>query len=397
MTAHVTERSRLVAIRAAALFDGLSATPLTDPLLVIDGATIQAVDRAVDPPAGADLVDLGGATLLPGLVDTHVHLAFDASPDPATTLAGRDDDAALAAMSAAGRAALHGGVTTVRDLGDRDYLSLRLRGRTDLPTILAAGPPVTTPAGHCHFLGGGVEDDVDAVRAAVRDHAERGVDVIKVMASGGTMTAGTRQELSQFTVEVLRAAVDEAHRLGLPVTAHAHGTGAIRDALHAGVDGMEHVSFWSADGVDDPGDLIERIAASGVVVGSTAGIVAVPGVTPPPPILIRLPHILANTRRLYHGGARMVLGTDAGIAPVKPHDVLRYAVAQAGAELAIAPADALRMATSTAADVCGVADRKGRLAPGFDADILAVDGDPLADLDAIHRVRAVFARGTRVR
>lgn len=108
--------------------------------------------------------------------------------DPVAALAGRDDSAALAAMSAAGRAALRGGITTVRDLGDRDYLSLGLRGARDLPTIVAAGPPITTPAGHCHFLGGATEPTPQALRAAVRERADRGVDIIKVMASGGTMT-----------------------------------------------------------------------------------------------------------------------------------------------------------------------------------------------------------------
>src|SRR5688572_701210 len=230
MTAGVTPRPRPTVIRATALFDGLSTSLLADPLVIVDGATIRAVDRVTEPPPDADVIDLEGATLLPGLVDTHVHLAFDASGDPVAGLAGRDDEATVAAMVAAGRTALLGGVTTLRDLGDRAYLSLRLRGQDDLPTILAAGPPVTTPAGHCHFLGGGVECEVGAVRAAVREHAERGVDVIKVMASGGTMTPGTLQERAQFTPDALGAIVDEAHRLGLPVTAHAHGTDAIRDS-----------------------------------------------------------------------------------------------------------------------------------------------------------------------
>jgi imidazolonepropionase-like amidohydrolase len=361
----------------------------------MDGPTIVAVDRGVEPPPGADVVDLAGATLLPGLIDTHAHLAFDASADPVGALAGRDDSATVAAMSAAGRAALRGGVTTVRDLGDRDFLSLGLRGAGDLPMILAAGPPITTPAGHCHFLGGGTEPTPEAVRIAVRERAERGVDVIKVMASGGTMTPGTRQELSQFTPDLLRAVVDEAHRLGLPVTAHAHGTCAIRDALDAGVDGMEHVSFWSADGIDDPGDLVGRIVDSGVAVGITGGVVPMPGVAPPAAVAMRLPRIIANTRSLYEAGAHIVLGTDAGIGPPKPHDVLRHALVQT-AQIGLQPVVALRMATSTAAAACGLADRKGRLAPGFDADILAVDGNPLVDLAALHTIRAVFARGTHV-
>ncbi|MGW4943384.1 amidohydrolase family protein [Actinoplanes sp. NPDC004185] len=391
----VSDRPRLVALRAGALFDGISETPLSDPVVILEGPTIVAVERAIPPPPGAEVVDLGGVTLLPGLIDVHVHLAFDGSADPVTALAERDDRAALAAMVTAGRAALRGGVTTVRDLGDRDYLSLALRGADDLPAIVAAGPPITTPAGHCHFLGGGTEPAPEALRAAVRERADRGVDVVKVMASGGTMTPGTRQEDAQFTPDLLRVVVDEAHRLGLPVTAHAHGTSAIRGALDAGVDGMEHVSFWSADGVDDPGDLLDRIVDSRVAVGITAGVVPVPGVTPPPAVAMRMPRIIANTRALYEAGAQLLVGTDAGIGPPKPHDVLRYALHQT-ARIGVTPVAALRLATSTAAAACGLAATKGRLAPGFDADIVAVDGDPLADLAALHRIRAVFARGVHV-
>ena len=395
VSTRVTDRPRLVAIRAAALFDGVSSTLVPEPLLVMDGPSIVSVDVAVAPPPGAEVVDLGGATLLPGLIDTHVHLAFDGSDDPVAALAGRDDSAALAAMSAAGRAALRGGVTTVRDLGDRDYLSLGLRGARDLPTIVAAGPPITTPAGHCHFLGGATEPTPQALRAAVRERADRGVDIIKVMASGGTMTPGTRQETSQFTAELLRVVVDEAHRLGLPVTAHAHGTAAIRMGLDAGVDGMEHVSFWSADGVDDPGDLVSRIADSRVAVGITGGAVPAPGAVPPPAVAMRMPRIIANTRRLYDAGVNLIFGTDAGIGLPKPHDVLRFALEQS-AMIGVAPEVALSLATSKAAAVCGLGDNKGRLAPGFDADVVAVNGNPLADLAALHRIRAVFARGIQI-
>jgi imidazolonepropionase-like amidohydrolase len=394
-TPTVAERGRLTALRAAWLFDGTGSALIPDPLVMIDGGIIVAVGSGAPAPDGADVVDLGGAALLPGLVDTHVHLAFDASADPIGALAARSDEEALAAMIRAGQAALRGGVTTVRDLGDRDYLSLGLRGQPGLPTILAAGPPVTTPAGHCHYLGGAAKPTEAGVRAAVREHVERGVDVIKIMASGGTLTPGTYQHLAQFTPELLRAAVDEAHRLGLQVTAHAHAVAAIADGVSAGADGLEHVSFWTEDSVDAPAELIQLIADRQTVVGLTVGMVPMPGLAPPPVVRARLPLIVANMKRMYEAGALMVAGSDAGIGPVKPHDVVRHAPDQLR-EIGIGQAEALRMLTSVAAEVIGLGHRKGRIAPGFDADILAVDGDPIADPAALHRIRAVYARGAAV-
>jgi imidazolonepropionase-like amidohydrolase len=148
-TAKVTRRGRLTVLRAARLFDGTSSALIPDPVVVLEGSRILSVSSGTEAPDSAAVIDLADATLLPGLIDTHVHLAFDASADPVGSLAHRQDGEVTQAMVRAGRAALHGGVTTIRDLGDRSYLSLELRGRPDLPTIVAAGPPITTPGGHC--------------------------------------------------------------------------------------------------------------------------------------------------------------------------------------------------------------------------------------------------------
>jgi Amidohydrolase family len=270
-TTRAIAQGRLTVLRAARLFDGISSTLIPDPVVVLEGSRIYSVRSGTSAPDGAAVIDLADATLLPGLIDTHVHLAFDASADPVSSLAHRQDGEVTQAMVRAGRAALRGGVTTIRDLGDRGYLSLELRGRTELPTIVAAGPPITTPGGHCHYLGGAVAPTIRDVRAAVREHAARGVDVIKIMASGGNLTPGSRQDLAQFPPEVLRVAVEEAHRLGLPVTAHAHGTGAIADAVAADADGLEHVSFWTEHGVDAPVQLMRLIAERHIIVGATVG------------------------------------------------------------------------------------------------------------------------------
>jgi imidazolonepropionase-like amidohydrolase len=396
-TSATTARPRptLTALRAAHMFDGTGALP--DPTVIIDGAVILAAGRGLPVPDGAQVIDMPGATILPGLVDGHVHLMFDASDDPVGHLAARDDAAAFAAAAGAARRAAQGGVTTVRDLGDRGFLVLGLRdaARTDttLPNILAAGPPITTPGGHCHFLGASAAG-ADGISGAIRERADRGVDVIKIMASGGNMTPGSRPELAQYTRDELRAAVAEAHRHGLAITAHAHGTSAITDAAAAGMDGLEHVSFMTADGVDEiPGELLATLGRGELVLSLTFGIAPVAGAGPPPGVLARMPALIANAQRMHRAGARIIVGSDAGLGPAKPPDAVRYALPQLQ-QIGMSPAQALHTCTARAASALGLGDHKGRIAPGYDADILVVDGNPLTDPAAIHRIRAVYLRGT---
>jgi imidazolonepropionase-like amidohydrolase len=399
MTLHSLNTRPLTVLRAAAMFDGVSSSLVAQPSVVIADGRITAVHGPAEPlPADAAIADLPGLTLMPGLVDCHLHLCFDASDDPVGHIARIDDDLLRQRMSDAAQRALRAGVTTVRDLGDRGYLALDLRdqasGHDPLPTIVAAGPPITTPGGHCHFLGGAASG-IRGVRTAVRERAERGVDVIKVMASGGNLTPGSLPHEPQFDAETLRAIVDEAHRLGLPVTAHAHGPRSIAAAVTAGADGIEHATFMTADGVDAPESLIRAIAQRRTAIGWTVGREPGQHNIPFPAIASRLADLLAIRRRLYWSGALLVPGSDAGVSRAKPHDVLRFAPCDL-IEVGLSPAEILWAMTSRAAQVCGLGHRKGRIAEGFDADILAIDGNPLEDLAAIRRIRAIYAGGVPV-
>jgi imidazolonepropionase-like amidohydrolase len=323
-----------------------------------------------------------------------MHTVFDASDDPVGHLAQRDDAETFAAMTSFAHAAARGGVTTMRDLGDRTFLSLGLRAHDDpgLPTLQVSGPPITTPGGHCHFLGEPAAG-VQGIRNAIRERAERGVDIIKIMASGGNLTPGSRPEMPQYGPEELRAAVEESHGLGLGITAHAHSPQAIVVALEAGVDGFEHLSFFTADGVDPiPDAVLAELVAREVTIGLTMGMKPVPGATPPPAVLNRIEGFMANGRRLVEAGARVLAGTDAGLGPIKPPDAIRYSIGQLQA-LGLTMEQALHTITAKAATALQLGSRKGRLAPGYDADIVVLNGDPFVDPGAVHRVRGVYVRG----
>jgi imidazolonepropionase-like amidohydrolase len=387
-------------LTARRLFDGRTPEVLHDRVVEIaDGRILDVVPRSKVASGAADVVDLGDVTLLPGLIDPHQHLVFDASEDPVAQLQAEDDAALLHRMRRAAQRALAVGVTTIRDLGDRGYLALTLReefgdGHEVGPRILAAGPPITVPNGHCWFLGGVAEGE-EGIRRAVRERAARGVDVVKVMATGGNMTPTLGPHESQYSRAELTAAADEAHAHGLLIAVHAHGPQGIADALAAGVDSIEHCTFFTADGVHADPDLIKQLAHSGVAICLTSALQ--PGVVPHfPAVRQRIDAIRANCAALVRAGARVVCSSDAGVSPTKPHDVLPHGIVGL-TEIGMTNAQALTSATAVAADVCGIADTTGTLEPGKDADILAVRGNPLDDINAIHEVAAVFAKARQVR
>lgn len=373
------------ALRAGRVFDG-TAVRTGASVLVDDGRIVDVVGRA---PDGVAVEDLGDAvTLLPGLIDAHVHLCLDEDPDILPTME-LDDDALLLRMRAAADKTLAAGVTTVRDLGDRSFLALEVGGAL---TVLASGPPLTTRGGHCWFWGGEVETVEDMLRA-VQLRAEKGCAVVKVMTSGGNVTPGSSLFDTQFTLAELRAVVDEAHRLGLSTAAHCHAPDAVRNAVDAGFDTLEHLSFATEQGVEADYGVLQRLVDEQRTLSATFG--NLPGAVPPPAIAARLAQATVHWEWLAERHARIVVGSDAGLSEGKPHGVLPHALQmllpRMGGERSLAAM------TSVPAQALGLGGRKGVLAAGADADLLAVQGDPLSDADALLDVVAVWARGERLR
>lgn len=381
------------AYRADAVFDGEGLVPGAPLILVANGRIVSLEPAA---PDGCEVIELPGTTALPGLIDAHVHLCGDSGTRALDQLGELDQSRLAEIIAGSGRAHVAAGITTVRDLGDANYATLAHRHDADIPTVVAAGPPITTPGGHCAVMGGAASG-IDELRAAVRDRADRGVDVVKVMTSGGVMTPDTDVTACQFTLDELRAVVTEAHRLGLPVTGHAHALSAVQMCADAGVDGIEHCSCLTADGVHTPPELIEKLAAARMLVCPTLG--HSPDTELPPrvqAVMERLHFTLDDRIRqidqLYRGGVVLISGSDSGINPGKPHGVLiesLFELASAG----MPTRQVLTSATSRAADAIGLGSSKGRLRPQFDADLVFVTGNPLQHLTTLRSVRHVVLRG----
>jgi imidazolonepropionase-like amidohydrolase len=360
--------------------------------VAVEDGRITAVGPLDELRADADEVhDFGpDSTLLPGLIDSHVHLALDASPTPLASFEASDRDGVLALMLHSARGLLSAGVTTARDLGAPDLVDQAVKRAIDSglargPRMLMATAPITVTGGHCWFFGGECEG-VDGVRRRVRQARRDGADVIKVMSSGGNLTPGSRPTTAQFTQEELDAIVEEAHRLDLKVTAHAHGENGIERAILAGVDSIEHFSFQREDKsrIQNP-ELVRLAAERGVAVCPTFS--------------ISLAHYMQGqeycrfdlSRSLLDSGIRVIAGSDSGIANNPPHEYV--CMLEAMAAFGMTNEETLLSATAVAADVLGVSDAAGRLEPGMPADLLVVVGDPLEDLGALRNIEIVVTRG----
>jgi imidazolonepropionase-like amidohydrolase len=389
-----------VAYRAARLFDGVSEQVVEDGAVVVENGLIASVGEARALPPGVEFVDLGDATLLPGLIDAHVHLVWSASAEPHEVV--ERESRALTVLRCAANAALHlgAGVTSVRDVGATDGLSIDIARAVELglipgPRVVAAGRAIAMTGGHGWFIGREA-DGVEAVRHAVRSELKAGAECIKLMASGGVYGHAEEPGSPQLTVEELRAGVAEAHKAGRKVAAHAYSAEAINNALSAGVDSIEHGSFLDRA-------TAERMREQGTYLVPTLSVYQAmsdrgPELGSPDYIQRKTAEVLMASREAFRlaleTGVPLAAGTDCG-APGHPHGTLPEEL-RLMVEAGATPLEALRCGTSAAAVVLGLAEEVGTLEPGKKADLLAVGGDPLRDVGALRDIRLVLRDGSEV-
>ncbi|MGC1522942.1 MAG: amidohydrolase family protein [Steroidobacteraceae bacterium] len=400
---------RTVVLKAAHLFDAVSGR-LTEPgVVVVSGAKILAVGSDAAIPAGAQVIDLGDATLLPGFIDAHVHMSEQSSTewyrDFFNGIMRFPAEQALYGAHYA-KLTLEAGVTTVRDLGSTDYISLGLRnainaGQIPGPRMLVANYAIGATGGHADqdpvppqriAVAGpiqGVCNGADECREAVRYQIKYGADVIKFMPSGGVLSLSDPVDNPQLTQEEMNAIVSEAHNWGRKVAAHCHGDRAAKMAIAAGVDSIEHGSFLKDDTLLEMKKKHVYLVATlfaGEWVGEHLD-------TFPPAIAVKARAAAAQAQQMFQHavkiGVPFAMGTDAA---VEPHGLNAREFALM-TKNGLTPAQALMAGTANGADLLGLADKIGTLAAGKSADIVAVAGNPLADIHATEHPVFVMKEG----
>ncbi|WP_222271822.1 metal-dependent hydrolase family protein [Modestobacter marinus] len=386
-------------LRNVTLVDGTGAEPVPGQAVVVEGRRIAWIGPDGEAPSTAAeaVVDGGGRTVLPGLINCHVHLTADGAPDLFAQVAG--DTVPLATLRAAdgARITLMSGVTTVRDCGAADDIVIELakaidRGLVPGPRVQAAGRVITMTGGHGHFIGREA-DGPDEVRKATRAEIKAGAGVIKVMATGGVLTPGVSPTQTALLPEELAVVAQEAHNSGRRVTTHAIGRAGIHNALLAGIDSVEHGFYFDDELLDlaiDQGTFLvpTMLAVDGIIRnGRAAGI---------PGWVVDKAESEAQQQRTSFAaavtsGLRIAAGTDAG-TPFNGHgDIARELALMV--EHGLTAMQTLVAATSSAARNLGLAHEIGTLEVGKLADLVVVDGDPVADITATERVSLVVKDG----
>lgn len=400
-------QAQTVALSAAAMLDVQGGKLRSDPLIIIeDGRIVTVGTQGETPvPAGAQQLDLGNQTLLPGLIDMHVHLTSSADYHGYQSLSLSDERKAIHGVVRAKRT-LMAGFTTVRNVGASSYGDVALRdaiaeGEIPGPRLFVSGPPVGITGGHCsdgnllpseyQQSGEGVADSPWAARAAVRRNIKYGADLIKTCSTGGVLSKGTKVGAPQGSIEELTALVEEAHSRGLKVASHAHGSEGIINALRAGVDTIEHASF-----IDDEGIRLAKkngayLAMDVYVTEYILGEGAKAGILEESLEKERMTGQTqrANFEKAHKAGVKMIFGTDAGVYPHGDNAKQLSRMTQFG----MSPAEAIRAATSTAAEALGKEKELGSITEGFFADMIAVAGNPLEDISLLENPQFVMKNG----